>query len=63
MSDAHCKLRTRDILGAVHMSRAIARLTGLTQFFRLLWELKYPWELKLKRVAALSNMKACHQAK
>ena len=38
-------------------------LTGLTQFFRLLWGLKYPGELKLKGIAALSNMKACHQAK
>ena len=44
------------------MSR-VARLTGLTQFFRLLWGLKYPGELKLKGIAALSNMKACHQAK
>ena len=25
--------------------------------------LKYPVELKLKGIAALSNMKACHQAK
>ena len=30
---------------------------------RLLWGLKYSVELKLKGIAALSNMKACHQAK
>ena len=30
---------------------------------RLLWGLKYSGELKLKGIAALSNMKACHQAK
>ena len=41
----------------------LARLTGLTKFFRLLWGLKYSGELKLKGIAALGNMKACHQAK
>ena len=41
----------------------LARLSGLTQFFLLLWGLKYSEELKLKGIAALSNMKACHQAK
>ena len=52
------------ILGADYMSRAgLARLTGLTRFFRVLWWLKYSEELKLKGIAALSNMKACHQAK
>ena len=30
---------------------------------RLLWGLKYSEELKLKSIAALSNTKACHQAK
>ena len=38
-------------------------LTGLTRFFRVLWWLKYSGELKLKGIAALSNTKACHQAK
>ena len=33
----------------------------VTQFFRLLWRLKYSEELK--GIAALSNMKACHKAK
>ena len=42
-----------DILGAVYM----------TQFFGLLWGLKYSEERKLKDIATLSNMKACHQAK
>ena len=41
----------------------LARLTGLTQFFCFLWGLKYSGELKLQGIAALSNMKACHQAK
>ena len=40
-----------------------ARLTGLTRFFRVLWWLKYSGELKLKGIAALSNLKAGHQAK
>ena len=49
-------------LVAVHMSRA-SPANRLSQFFRLLWGLKYSGELKLKVIAALSTMKACHQAK
>ena len=41
----------------------LARLTGLAWFFSILWWLKHSGELKLKGIAALSNMKACHQAK
>ena len=29
----------------------------------VIWGLKYSGELKLKGIAALSNMKACHQTK
>ena len=44
------------------MSRA-SLANWATQFFRLLWGLKYSGELILKGIAASSNMKACHQAK
>ena len=44
------------------MSRA-TRLTGLTRLFRVLWWLKNSRKLRLKDIAALSNLKACHQAK
>ena len=49
--------------GQISCDTGLARLTGLTQFFRLLWGLKYSEELKLKGIAALSNTKACHRAK
>ena len=49
-------------LGADYMSRA-SPANRLTQFFCLLWWLKYSEELKLSGIAALSNTKACHQAK
>ena len=49
-------------LGAVHMSRA-SPANRADSIFRLLWGLKYSGELKLKGIAALSNLKACHQAK
>ena len=45
--------------GAVHMSRA----SPANRADSMLWWLKYLGELKLKGVAALSNIKACHQAK
>ena len=44
------------------MSRASPANRG-DSILRLLWWLKYSGELKLKGIAALSHMKACHQAK
>ena len=41
----------------------LAQLTGLNRFFRVLWWHKNSGELRLKGIAALSNLKACHQAK
>ena len=45
------------------MWAGLARLTGLTWFFRSLLWLKNSEELQLKGIAALSNTKACRQAK
>ena len=46
------------------MSRASpANRADSISFASYAWELKYSGELKLKGIAALSNMKACDQAK
>ena len=48
--------------GCLYVWAGLARLTGLTRFFRVLYWLKNSGELQLKGIAVLSNAKACHQA-